>query len=562
MKDTKAPTPKTPGPESGERLTGTLAGGIGRMFGGLGRAPQAIRGVSAVVAVGGVALLLIGLGMYIFVGDLRTFGLILMGLGGLFVLAAIMTSTRAVVAAATGRQGRYGTNTFVMIVAFVGIAALVNFLAFQSTARLDMTAGKEFSLASRSEQLLKELKDPVKVTAFFRSIDPDQAAIQAKVEDLLREFKRRNSGKFSYQVLDPDVDTVTAQEYGVTQYGTIIFEDTGTNRRQPIFVATTLANFVPGALEQDFVTGLLIATGTEQKRVYFVTGHGEHDVNDSTNAEGAALLYEGVQRDNYQTFPVNLTEQGDIPTNAALVIVDGPKTDFSADELAKLDTYLKSGGRLIALVDPETPQSFKDYLAKWGITVEQGQVIDTARNVNGDPKIPLLRKGQYLSMEQLTSQLDATFYAGVASLKATNNTVQFAGLAQTTSQSCRVTDLSKTTCDGESPGPFYLVAGVVATAPVGETPAADAKRATIFVFGDSDFTSNRYFSAFHNGDFILNSVNWLTGDLSLVSLRPKVVVFRPLILTKTEREFIRYSTWLLLPLAMLSAAGLVWWRRR
>ena len=64
------------------------------------------------------------------------------------------------------------------------------------------------------------------------------------------------------------------------------------------------------------------------------------------------------------------------------------------------------------------------------------------------------------------------------------------------------------------------------------------------------------------GLVIVTGSNWLTEDINLISIRPKALVFRELVLTKREFEFIRFSSWFLLPLGMALIAGVVWWQRR
>jgi ABC-type uncharacterized transport system involved in gliding motility auxiliary subunit len=91
--------------------------------------------------------------------------------------------------------------------------------------------------------------------------------------------------------------------------------------------------------------------------------------------------------------------------------------------------------------------------------------------------------------------------------------------------------------------------------PISETPTR------LVVFGDVDFASNRWFDAFSNRDFLLNSVNWLTGDYDLISIRPKTTVFRELVTNKEEFQFIRYSSLFLLPATILILGTVVWWRR-
>ncbi|MDP3063365.1 MAG: hypothetical protein Q8O40_09190, partial [Chloroflexota bacterium] len=214
-------------------------------------------------------------------------------------------------------------------------------------------------------------------------------------------------------------------------------------------------------------------------------------------------------------------------------------------------------------------QTVRDFLARWGVTLQQGQVIDVGRNVGSDPKIPLLQKGQYNTenLPELVGVLDTTFYPGLGALVPSRekmDNIGLAGLAVTSSLSWLVADPTQTTPQpSDTIGPFTVAVAVKAAGPLDGQPDPGAtEAATLVVFADSDFATNKYFYAFSNGDFLLNAVNWLAGDISLVSIRPKPVAFRELVLTRTERDFIRYSTWLLLPLAMLSVAGLAWWRRR
>jgi ABC-type uncharacterized transport system involved in gliding motility auxiliary subunit len=85
---------------------------------------------------------------------------------------------------------------------------------------------------------------------------------------------------------------------------------------------------------------------------------------------------------------------------------------------------------------------------------------------------------------------------------------------------------------------------------------------TFIVLGDSDFASNRFFSAYSNADLFLNSVNWLAKDYSLISIRPKPYAFRELVVLPYEFDIIRYSSWFLLPAVVALLGLLIWWRRR
>ena len=596
----RSPESDGPPPEE-ERLSRTLLGSLQNLGNSLG-------GVSTGLALGGAGGLVLGLILLALASDLRLYGYIVLAIaGGLLVISVIIsfgTASRAL----TGRRGRYSTNTVVMVIAFIGIAAAVNFLAFDNPARVDVTATKQFSLAPRTIDVLKNLEQPVEARGFFvpgRSAEEELQleALRSQMDDLLHEFEVR-SGKFSYEFIDPEVDPGTAREFQVTRNGTVVFQsidpETDNPRRHHI---------APSAfLEQEFVTGLLIVTGEEQKRVYFLEGHGERNINDSTpDADGFGYAFTGLVGENYIVSPISLISNGKEileedrqEGRVNMLVVAGPRTDLLADEVQVLDDYLKGGGRMLFLVEPDTPPTFRDFLARWGIVVGEGHILDRQRSLGDNMEITFLSRDQYfsilpepfqsvLNVDQLTSRLDTVYYPGLTSLSPAEEGVAFlppkveevpeeeaeekerssivgTALAFTSPDSWLINDPSRNVPEeGDPQGPFFPAVAFKALSPLDEEPPADPSQmtpASLVVFGDTDFVSNRYFYAADNGNFFLNSINWLVGDIPLANIRPKPFSFRALVLTSNEFDFMRFSSWLLLPILMALTGGFVWWRRR
>ena len=115
-----------------------------------------------------------------------------------------------------------------MILAFVAIVAILNFVAFDNPGRLDVTSTKQFTLAPRTVEILNNLEEDVRAVAFFDRNNLDQEESLEVVENMLHEFDVR-SDQFSYEIVNLDVEPTRARDYGVNQHGQVAFEgvDTG-----------------------------------------------------------------------------------------------------------------------------------------------------------------------------------------------------------------------------------------------------------------------------------------------------------------------------------------------
>ena len=530
--------------------------------------------------IGGVAL--VGGGaLWLWADDLRDFGLGVMGAGlGIVVLAAIFSSVN-IREALSGQRGRFAINAIAMIVAFVGIVVFINFISYFNVSRADTTASKQFSLALQSIQVLENLNQDVHATAFFIPDRAQTAADRLLADDLMFEFERRSGRTFTYEFVDPESDPSTAGLYQLTQFPAIVFEARETGQ-------AVVLN-VPPLSEQDLTSMLLIVTGEKQKQVYFLTGHGERDIinSDPNDASGFAFAARGVINDSYGVSPLNLAQTGAVPDDAAVIVIAGPTRNMALLEFDILDAWIKDGGRAIFLLDPPVPNSFRSLLEPWGLAVGDTTLVDAGSSLFGDARSPLIQSGQYIAGVPITRDLDTSLLPRSTPIEISLAPekippwVQYTPLAQTTSLSWKTTDPARDTYDpgaGDVIGPYMVALTVHACGVVGEEidwtlvpggrslgcASADGRKTptTLVVFGDSDFAANSFAAYSTNLDFFLNSVNFATEDFGLISIRPKPFAFRELVVTSQEFDFIRFSSWFLLPSVIGLASVVVWWRRR
>ena len=120
----------------------------------------------ALLVVGAVAIIS-GALLYAIVAELRAWALVLLGVGVIALLVGAFLSREQVVRIMSTRQGRYGVNTLVMILAFTVVLALVNVVSVAANARVDLTANRGFTLATQTQEVLRNLDQPVEAFGFF-----------------------------------------------------------------------------------------------------------------------------------------------------------------------------------------------------------------------------------------------------------------------------------------------------------------------------------------------------------------------------------------------------------
>ena len=96
-------------------------------------------------------------------------------------------------------------------------------------------------------------------------------------------------------------------------------------------------------LEQKLVTSILVATGLEQKSIYFLTGHGERLLNSSA-ADGYSSLKDGLEQDNYKVEPLIWNVARDdvsVPEDTDLLVIGRPTGDLPESHAEALELFLR-----------------------------------------------------------------------------------------------------------------------------------------------------------------------------------------------------------------------------
>jgi ABC-type uncharacterized transport system involved in gliding motility auxiliary subunit len=462
---------------------------------------------------------------------------------------------------------------------FIGITVLVNAISIDHYQRFDFTGVAQFTLTQKTKDVLTNLKTPVQALFFAAPQDPPD--IVGYISNLLAEYQDY-AGQLSLKSIDPDEHPDQARRYGVTIYPTVVFES-GQHRRAVPWSKIIVPYGQEYAMEAEhvFTSAILEVTGTVQKKVYFLAGHGEADINSDYSRARDALL------DNlYKVQTLDLAISPGIPEDAAAIVIAGPQRSLARDEIEMIQNYLKDNGQGLILINPGFPRQINDLLSAWDIRIEEGTIVDPssyAAPAIDSPMVPKIRNFFALSntyfpgataiipKEGYTPKLMITGTGGIPQVLWTSedSQIQMLSVVRTSQDSWlekNFDPLKEPHFDQETEFKGPLNIGFFITSlPIDETKREKMKtveRSRLAIFGDSDFASNKHFSNTANGDLFLNAVNWITAGTELIRIERQVVPFRRLVGGPETIHFIRISSIVLLPLMVLIAGIVIWWRRR
>jgi ABC-type uncharacterized transport system involved in gliding motility auxiliary subunit len=457
-----------------------------------------------------LAALLAAAGLFIVQGEFNTAVQISLGVFviGLALFSALDPGT--VRSLFSGRKARYGSNAVILSIAFIGILVVVNYLGYTNSKRWDLTEDKENTLSPETLEVLTSLTEPVVAKAFY---SPNLSSGNA--EQLLDQYAFNSDGKFDYEIIDPVQDPAAATDAGITQDGTIVLY-MGEHKEQ-----------VTSVTETQITSALVRLMNPGGRVIYFLTGHGEASIEGGGNSTYSQLVTR-LEAKNYTLNTLNLLAENEIPADATLIIIAGPRRPVSDVEIGLLDTFLKNGGSMIIMEEPRVLTEFGDavdplaeYLsANFGITLGEDVVVDLdAAQLLNQPFVAIAAKYGTHAITDKMSGL-ATFFPTARSLTisdATANDISQVNLIQTTDRAWAETDMVSF-MDGtlqpdegvDSYGP--LTVGVVA-----ENLTTNAR---VVVFGDSEFALNANIQVYGNGDMMVNAVDWAAGEETLINLSP------------------------------------------
>ena len=561
--------------------------------------------IQYITFISGFLLIAIGLIVALFLRDIQSTGIILIIVGAISLLISTIFNLSKLKNFLISSKGAYGANTLFILIGVIIISLIINSVIYVSNKngitpswfRSDLTASKEYDLSNQALNAIQNLNENLEIFLFLRNDSSKDALSIKRTEDLLSEFSRNsNDYELTFMHIDPDLDPNLSSSLNIEKYLS--------GRDLPVLVfrleeSQRLAHIVGGDPnesidvfnEKDVISGMLISSQVKRKRVFFLSGHEERDINNidrSSNSLGQAKIT--LERDNYDVSSITTDELSRILLNFSLsneldlfpaaIIISDPSDDLLESEKNILQEYIALGGNIMMLLEPDSPKGYTEMLSGWGIISGEGTLVDRISYVA--PNLEFLQiKDSNLQIPDhpITHNFDVIYFPGskFIGMSLTNEEIPITeeGLPYVKAEPIAYTTISSWEEKSKEiiefnnediSGPLPVVLAVEVISEIKGNPKKEENgeytMSKLLISGDTDFASNRFIFSAKNEDLFANSVNWLTSDVELISIRPKEKVFRELVLTKDERNFVRWSGWAFLPALSLSLGIYNWWRRR
>jgi ABC-type uncharacterized transport system involved in gliding motility auxiliary subunit len=462
----------------------------------------------------------------------------------------------------TRRSSFFVTNTALTALAVLAALVAINYIAYKKNQTWDLTAERIFTLSPQTRSTVQGLKEPVRVVGFLPTSHPAYEALQ----DLFHRYQALAPEKFDYTFKDPRRHPDLAAKYQLRegQVKVVLLRGEGANESH-----TTLNE----PSEQELTNALLKLGQVGEQKVYFVVGHAEWPLepmgtDPSERASAVSEMRKQLIEEGYTPEPLNLAGKTEVPRDAALLIVAGAKTPFTAPEAEAVRKYLGQGGRMLYFAEAQVdagPEMAK-VLAELGIEVDPGIAADAQFN-SGSPYVVLsLFYSQHpvsspLQERQLNIEIpSARSLTLVRQGLAEGITVQPVVLSSPYAWVETAPDSNPQPSSGEKTGQLTLVAASTRLTSGISDKRTDETR--LLVVGDSDLLVDANWGHEANRNLVLNAVAWATNQLANITIRPPDRASSTLQISQETMSRLRFISTDLLPLSLLGLGLAIWLSRR
>ncbi len=473
----------------------------------------------------------------------------------------------------------------------IGILFVLNLLSNEFHLRFDLTSERQYTLSDATLDILHNLEDPVTIKAYFSTdLPPNVVKTRQDFQEMLIEYSNRADGLIQYEFINPNEKESTETE--AVQNGIqpvmINIREKDQMKQQKAFLGATLSlgdrkEVIPflqpgAAMEYALTTAIKKISVVNKPTVGFIQGHGEPPLSDLSQVQAQLSIL-------YTTEEIRLSDSTGIPDRVKTLAIIRPMDSIPPGDLRKLDDFLSKGGKLVIAMnrvngDLQNANGYavttglENWLQQKGIVVEDNFVVDAkcgsinvvqqqgAFSFQTQLPFPFLPLAGKFADHPISKGLESVLFEFASTIYYSGDTTKkFTPLALTSDQSSALKapqyfNIQKQWTQADFPQRNLTMAAAV------EGKLSGGMITRLVVFGDGDFAvtgpqQGQQRRPADNISLLTNSIDWLSDDTGLISLRTKGVTSRPIDQLEDSTKAILKYTNFVLPILLVIGYGLV-----
>lgn len=441
---------------------------------------------------------------------------------------------------------RLTVQSWLFLALFVALVALLAFIAQDERREWDVTRSARNTLSQPTLDVLRLIDGPLTITAYAVAQDASGANVHKIIEERLRPY-RRAKPDLALQIVDPREDPKRAEAAGIRTPSELVIE----YRRRTEHMA--IGDFT----EQSFANVLMRLMRGSASLVLWLEGHGERRLDGIANHDlgefGRQLQQKGIKLNS-----VNLALAQEVPSNASLLVITAPQAELQPSEVEKIQRYVKAGGNLLWLIDPEPLRGMQPVAEMLGLVLTPGIVVDFAVRPRAGPPVfavatsygqhPITAAFRYNAMFPYARQI------GISESEEWRVSPLIEVAPRGWVEMGKLDEKPAFDASRDLPGPVNIAAAF-------ERAAGD-KQQRIVVVGNGAFLSNAYLGNAGNLQLGVATVNWLTAEDDMIAIDPRPAPDSRMEIDQMTLYLIGFGFLLVLPLVFVVTGVVIWWRRR
>lgn len=456
-----------------------------------------------------------------------------------------------------------GVFNGVMIAMGLALTVIVNLVVNalpSSVTNLDLTKQGFYSITEETKDYLKQLDEDVTIYVLAAKSDADP--VLTRTIELFEEntnylhVEYKNPDKYPNFYLKYSENPVSENSLIVEsekRFKVVDFDDIYQYALNYNTYSYELAAYDG---EGQIDSAIAYATTDDMPVYYEITGHGETEIS--------GVFRSSMEKGNISLEKLNLMDCDEIADDAQAVIINGPVSDFSRDDMKKVLDYMDAGGNLFITTTytEEDMSNFKQILSEYSVSLVDGMVVENDSNAYYQQPyyvLPTVEETNWTYF--LNGYIFAPFPQGMTYEEADDVTIT--PILTTSKDSVSKTDVKNVTTyewqEGDVKGPFTL--GLCAQKSVGDNTSYAVIISDTAIFEDD---ANEMVSGANNKLFTNLIAGLDTSDTAYTNMMSVSARYleNELILFPNMAVLLTAIIGIIVIPVLILAVGIVIWARR